>query len=220
MRPRIPSMFSIYFVLALASTSARAWTPLYSVDGEHAIQVFEEAGDPPAYKAVGVLPVAFLELLAVLADVKRRPEWVHNLAEARLIGGDTETHTLIYSRYHLPWPAQDRDVVLESWIEPDPAHRTVGIRYKNAKNVIAAPACDECVHVPLTEGEVLLRDAGNAVAVSYAIKMDSGGWLPGWLVQSFVKDAPVKTLRALEAQVKKTHGQYEDFIARHREILP
>ena len=50
----------------------------------------------------------------------------------------------------------------------------------------------------------------------FTVRLDPGGWLPDWVVRVFVRDAPAVTLRAFKAQVLKTRGQYEDFLAPYR----
>ena len=72
----------------------------------------------------------------------------------------------------------------------------------------AAPTGTWCLRVPQSDWNFLLREAGkDTVFVSYAIRLDPGGWLPDWIVGVFVRDAPYSTLLAFQAQVLKTRGQ-------------
>lgn len=193
-----------------AFADSTGWTLLYEKEG---FKAYEQKGPPLAYKAEGTMAVPLAEVAAVLVDVPRQREWVLCLAESRLLEGDPAARSVIYSRYALPWPARDRDAVIESVVEEDVAQREVRVRFRNVWSG-AAPTRWGCIRVPLSEGGFTLRETGNGtVFVSYVLRIDPGGWLPDWIVRLFVRDAPHATLRAFLAQVKRTRGQYDSFIA-------
>jgi len=189
------------------------WRFLYERDG---FEAFEYQGTPVAYRAEGTVDVDILELAAVLVDIPRRTEWVSHLVENRLLEGDPQGHQVVYSRYALPWPIKDRDAVVESSVELDETRGWVHVQFWNVRSA-AAPERRDCLRVPLSEGDFTLEDTGHgAVKVTYTVRLDPGGWLPDWVVRVFVRDAPAVTLRAFKAQVLKTRGQYEDFLAPYR----
>jgi len=188
---------------------AAEWTFLYEKAG---FRAYELQGHPVAYKAEGVVRLSLAEVAAVLVDTPRQREWVNHLAESRVLSGDPLVRSIIYSRYSLPWPAANRDAVIESVVEEDFTRGEVKVRFWNASSP-AAPTGTGCIRVPLSDGTFLLREAGqDLVFVSYTIRLDPGGWLPDWIVRVFVRDAPFSTLRAFQAQVLKTRGQYDGFI--------
>jgi len=191
------------------SAEPMEWTLLYEKAG---FRAYEGKGSPLTYRAEGTLDVPLAEVAAVLVDIPRQKEWVHRLAESRTLQGDPVAHSVIYSRYSLPWPAKDRDAVVESAVDVDVKQAEVRVRFWNT-TVPAAPLRPDCIRVPLSEGTFTLRDTGRgAVLVSYTIRLDPGGWLPDWIVRLFVRDAPLTTLRAFQAQVLRTRGQYSAFI--------
>lgn len=217
MRTLPPLKFGILAAFLLANSALDAaspdWKFLYEKDG---FKAFEYQGAPVAYRAEGTVDVDILELAAVLVDVPRRTEWVSHLVENRLLEGDPQGHQIAYSRYDLPWPVQDRDAVIESTVELDETRGWVRVQFWNVRSA-AAPERRDCLRVPLSEGDFTLEDTGHgAVRVTYTIRLDPGGWLPDWVVRIFVRDAPATTLRAFKAQVLKTRGQYEDFLAPYR----
>ena len=157
-----------------------------------------------------------LEVAAVLVDVPRRREWVSHLAESRLLEGDPRGRQVVYNRYALPWPARDRDAVIASEVDLDEAGGRIHVRFRTTTSP-AAPPRPDCVRVPLSEGDFTLANTGHgSTAVTYTVALEPGGWLPAWLVRLFVRDAPLHTLRAFKAQVLKTWGQYEAFLAPYR----
>ena len=216
----MPTTFvTIRLILALLPIAsapvegADSWTLLYQEEG---IIVFEDGGNPPSYKAEGTLAADQFELLAVLADIPRRTEWVNQLVETRAVEGDPESEVLMYSRFNLPWPVADRDSTIRSKINVDYERREVRVRFHTVEKA-SLPPKDGIVRVPLAKGEFFIKaKEPQSVFVRYQLTMDPGGWLPEWVAKMFVKEAPVRTLRALAKQVEQTRGQYRDFIHRHR----
>ncbi len=201
-------MVILFFALNVHADPG-GWVYLYEESG---FKAYEHKGPPLAYKAEGRVDIPLAELAAVLVDVPRQKEWVNRLVESRLIEGDIVARSVVYSRYALPWPAKDRDAVIESVVEEDINQAEIRVRFWNTTSSAVPPRSD-CIRVPRSEGEFTLKDTGHgSVLVIYTIRLDPGGWLPGWIVRLFVRDAPVKTLRAFKAQVLKTRGQYSAFI--------
>ena len=106
--------------------------------------------------------------------------------------------------------------MIESVVEELPREGKVRVRFRSLASP-AVPARHDCVRVPLCEGEFSLSETRpGSVLVTYTIRLDPGGWLPDWLVRHFVRDAPARTLRDFKAQVLRTRGQYDAFIAAQR----
>jgi len=207
-------MFKVVWLALCFSLAAQArpteWVFLYEKAG---FRAYEHKGPPLAYKAEGILDLPLPEVAAVLVDIPRQKEWVHRLAESRVLEGNPLSRSVIYSRYTLPWPATDRDAVIESTVAENIKRAEVHVRFQNSTSP-SAPVRRNCIRVPLSEGAFSIRDTGQGtVFVSYSISLDPGGWLPDWIVSVFVQDAPLSTLQAFRAQVIKTRGQYSDFIA-------
>lgn len=207
-------LLAVLLTWTLALTAASGdWTLMYERDG---FKAYERRGTPPSYRAEGSLNVDLAEVAAVLVDIPREKEWVSHLSESRLLEGDPLSHTIVYSRYHLPWPVKDRDAVIENVVEERPKQGEVRVRFHTVC-APAAPEHSECIRVPLCDGEFYLVDTGRgSIRVTYTVRLDPGGWLPAWLVRHFVRDAPAETLRGFKAQVLRTRGQYDAFIAAQR----
>ena len=106
--------------------------------------------------------------------------------------------------------------MVESVVEEDVNHAEIRVRFWNTTSPAAQPRSD-CIRGPRSEGEFTLKDTGHgSVLVAYTIHLDLGGRLPGWIVRIFVRNAPIKTLRAFKAQVLKTRGQYSAFITEQK----
>jgi hypothetical protein len=154
-------------------------------------------------------------VLAILSDVKRRPEWVKDLVETSILEGDVESKVIIYEHFHLPWPFSDRDSVVESTITKDLERREVRVAYHDVRHD-KPPVRDGIERMPKVSGNMLFRylDPQHCFA-QFTISLSVGGSLPGFIVNQVVSQAPVDTLEGLMKQVRKTSGDYREFIRRY-----
>ena len=186
------------------------WVFLYERDG---IRAYQRPGSPMTYRAEIALDVPILDVAAVLSDLPRQKEWVDHLVDNRVVEGDPFGHYVLYSRFHLPWPAADREAVTDNQIQILPKEGRVRVRYQ-ALPAAPIPVARGCVRVPRSEGEFLLVETGpGSVHISYTLCLDPGGRLPEWLVRLFVQNAPLSTLRAMRAQILRTRGEYAGAVA-------
>jgi len=200
-------------LLAQPAAPAPTWTPLSEKDG---LRISRDTSRPePTYRAEGTVNANLFEVMAVLSDIAKRPQWVRNLSESKIVSGDVEHRVVIYERYHLPWPCEDRDSVVESTIHVDLAKLEVTVSYHQVQSPLA-PVRPGVVRMPVVRGLMRFRylDATHASA-QVILGLDVGGSLPGAAVRHFVSEGPVMTLHGLVKQVKATRGQYADFIRGH-----
>lgn len=193
------------------------WEHLYVEDG---IAMYVALDAPlPTYKAEGTIPVGLLELLAVIADVPRRPEWLPDILESRILEGGIESSVVIYERFRMPGPIANRDCVVRSVIEKDYARGVVTVTFEQVEHHDMPPN-DEHIRMPVVRGLMRYRfiDA-HRTAAYYQTTLDVGGSLPRWLVRLATKRVPIFTLQSLIEQIGKTRGRYDDFIRAQRAKL-
>ena len=191
-----------------------AWSKLYETD---LFTVYsDERGPAPVFKAEGYIDANIFDVLAVLADVSRRTEWVDNLIKARIVEGEIDHDVTIYEQYFLPWPCDNRDTVVRSVIEKDLTKLEVKVKYHRVKHS-KVPVYEDVTRMPVVQGDMTFTYAGcNRSFARMILALDVGGHFPQWAVNQFVKRAPVKTLEGLLEQVARTRGQYTDFIGRYK----
>jgi len=210
----------IFILLTLWSSKATAetWTSLYQVDG---IKVYSRSHDGrQCYKAEGIIQAGLFELMAVIADLKRRPEWVRNLETSQAITGDISSTVLLYEKYNFPWPASDRDTVTKSVTKVNYETLEIEAEFFNSTHP-EYPERQGTVRIPVIQGQQFFKyESETATLNRNSICIDIGGNLPAWLVRLVSRDMPINTLKDLQSQVEKTRGQYADFISRHKQLVP
>lgn len=201
---------SLFLLFPAATAVAETWSFLYKADG---IEVFSNEASPPTFKALGILAVDVVDIFAVFADVPRRTEWVRNLSESRVIRDNHVDRVAVYSRYHLPWPASDRDSSIETNCANDYKNGEATIRFHTI-TVAGEPPRKDVIRIPKVDGALYLKILGEGkTMVRYEVNLDPGGWLPQWICNFFVRDAPMNILEDMKRRIMEQKTQYKDFKA-------
>ena len=98
----------------------------------------------------------------------------------------------------LPWPLNDREAVLEARVEQtiSPELEGITVYLNNRPNLL--PANDRYVRFPEMEGIFqITRVADDEAEVVYQLVLDPGGYIPAWLANVLLRDAPYFTLERL-----------------------
>ena len=205
---------SILMLPLLLSTGV-AYAGWEEVDREAGIVVSERevAGRSlPTFRGIGVIKGSVYEIMAILRDIPRRPEWSHKCIEARILESTGTFTRVIYNRTDAPWPVDDRDVVLKTSLRVVEKDRVFLAEFRGISSPLQRPV-DGVVRMPYIKGYYRLERLGDRrTRVEYLVDADPGGWLPTWLARRATRDLPLKTLQNLRRQIRRTRGQYEDFL--------
>lgn len=205
----------LFFVLAVSAPVAAPWIQLNNVDG---IAAYSDGASPPTFRAEGILHADIVDVIAIFSDVPRRVEWVAHLKESRVIRDNGADHVVVYSRYHLPWPASDRDSVLATSYAKNFSTRELTMQFK-AIDAPDVPPREGVIRLPQVDGILYLKALKEgATMVRYEVKLDHGGWLPAWICNYFVRDAPAELLRALRRRIAETRSLYQGFRETERHL--
>ncbi len=200
-------LFKLLFFLFASTAFAEHWTFLYREDG---IEVFSNGASLPTYKAEGILAADVVDIIAVFSDVPRRTEWVRHLVESRVVLDNHVDRVVVYSRYHLPGPASDRDSLIETKYRKDYKNGEVTIHFKTIE-AAGEPPRKGIIRIPKADGVLYMKvlDEGKTF-VRYEVTLDSGGWLPQWICNFFVRDAPMEMLQAMKRRIVEKKFLYTD----------
>jgi hypothetical protein len=213
--PRTRAALALVAALGLAGAprADEAWQPLLTQDGVSVEERSAPGRELPELRATVEIDAAIFEVLAVIADVPRQTDWMHDCVAARVIREVGPDAALIYNRTHSPWPASDRDVVLHSQLAlvAPSAHATV--TFANATDP-SVPPIEGVVRMPrLVGGYDLVALTPARTRVTYQVDIDPGGSLPTWLATRTARELPLDTLLGLRKQVAATRGTYAAFVS-------
>jgi hypothetical protein len=168
----------------------------------------------PTFRGVGVIHAGIFDVLAVISDIKRYPQWVESCKEARLLKKINELERMIYQRTDVPWPISDRDSVNRSLAVVDLKRQRVNIKFWAIKSK-RKPPVDGVVRMVKLRGHYLLTALGaNKTRIDFKVDADPGGLLPTWLAKLATRRLPLKSIQGLRKQVRRTKGWYAKRIKR------
>lgn len=196
------------------TSMARDWQFQYKVD---ALNVLTSDDDRlSCFRAEGVIKANIFELMAVIADVSRRHEWMNSLEVSKVIEGDLESSASLYEKYNFPWPTLDRDTVTKATTSINYKTFEVSSKFSNSKHSDYPPV-EGIVRIPKLEGGLYFKRVSNQETYTRnTFCVNFGGDLPKWLVNAVGEKMPAETLLDLQKQVLKTKGKYQKFVESHQ----
>ena len=189
------------------------------ISDRNGIQVYMRHRENSRLKTFkGVTEIALPDeyaLSGVLNDYPNIPKWLHFVDDATEF--DRKGPLLRYMRFgtHLPWPLADREAVLQLDViqKVDPKEESVTIALANRPELL--PPNPSYVRFPEMTGVFKLTRLGNdKVQITYELVLDPGGYIPTWLANLLLRDAPYFTLERLRRIIRNPEyqGLYHDYL--------
>jgi len=182
--------------LSFSVVAADDWNEA-TYDKENDIRIFTrhvEGSDTLAFKAITHVTGRLTAGVALLQDAQSTKDWVFNCKITEEIELISDTQGIYYMITNMPWPVKDRDSITETRVSQDQESLVVRVDMKARNDVF--PSNDDFIRIKEMSGYWLFTPIeGNQIEVVYEAHADPGGGLPSWLVNSFLVDAPLNTLR-------------------------
>lgn len=190
-------------ILTGASSFAQPdWQLKQDKDG---IQVYTKNIDNAKLKAVKVVATvtaSLSALTAVLMDVDGSTDWVYATKKITLLKKISPLALIYYSEIEIPWPANNRDFIVEIHASQDEKTKTVTVDGINKPAYL--PENKNIVRVQQSYSRWLVTPLQKGLAkIEYVLQVDPGGNIPSWLVNLFATKGPLETFKKLREQVKK-----------------
>lgn len=192
-------IFILIISLLTSSLSAQfgeGWEYKKETDG---VKVWTRTPDNSNFKEVLVktsYEATLSTLVSVGMDISAYDRWVYSTKQAKLLEVVSDTEVIYYSESEIPWPFENRDIVLRSTVEQDPETKIVNIYSKQVFDYMEKK--DGIVRVPeLIAQWILTPQEDGSIEALYYIKTDPGGNVPAWLMNLFVDRGPVESFGGL-----------------------
>ncbi len=185
------------FIFTLLGQPAHAWEVIMTQKGVEVAQKTMENSQLMAFRGEGVMDVPVGKLVAVLLADHLATEWVDLQAEHTVVREDSAAKSILYQRYDLPFPIDDRDYVLEEVTSFDDANWVFTLKYESIEHP-DRPVSSCCVRARAyrTFWRLTKLDAGRT-KVEVEVFTDPKGMLPSWLINMIQKDWPWKSITGL-----------------------
>lgn len=203
---RLPAMtfHRLLLVLLLLLPGALPWADDWQLaHQEDGIDVYLASVSGSAYqqfRGVTRIKASVRTLSDLQENLRVACKWLYACADMRLLEVDGDT-TWVYLTTALPWPAKPRDMVLK--VRTERLDDDTLIRHLSAEPG-RVPTEPGLIRVRRLSGEWTMRPLGEReTEVTYQLRADPAGDVPGWLANRFVVDAPMVTLRTLRAVAER-----------------
>ena len=204
----------------LSNTEKPDWI-LEKVDKENDIEIHYRVLSSGNIEFRGVTKVqsSLNGLVALLSDVKSMKHWVYRVIDAELIDRPSDTEIFSHVYNSAPFPFQNRDSVVQSFIIQEPETLNVTITGNSRPDLV--PESEDYVRVKLVDSYWRFEPLGKGqVRVIFQGLGEPGGNIPGsiykskvffWIASEYLWDLPLQTLVGLRREIKKVLYQNKRF---------
>jgi hypothetical protein len=214
MKYRFILLLSVLFlssavVLQVAAKSEYDWK---MVADENGIQVYLKkiwADDVKSFRGVVHINSSLDSIVAVILDINACSDWIHHCKNPLLLAKISFSECYHYQVHQLPFPFKNREFIFHSKLTRSPETGSVTIQMKavpgfcqeNSHKCSLIPKSSR-IRIKHSHGHYLLEPLDkNNTRVTWTHHTHPEGNLPIWLINSLVKEMPLRTLQGLRKKV-------------------
>ena len=155
------------------------------------------------FRGRGTVNGSLLEILAILADTDKYPQWVERNIGTRIIAKKSETEMIYYSSTKAPWPFQNRDFVARFRFVADEKNGWIHLLARNTKHP-KAPKKSGMTRMPFIKVRWSLKPMKpRKTWMEFRVHADPGGNIPDWVNNLVSKNIPYKSIVNLRKRIKQ-----------------
>lgn len=167
----------------------------------------------PEFKASITVNAPLSEVMMLMTDFSRHPDWVYGCESLSVIAAQGFTEAYLYQVTDLPM-IKNRDMILHGQTYTDGESGRIRIQLKAAPDYCLDNPDQDCLaiqqssHVRVTQahGEFILtkRDA-TTTHITWTQFLDPAGALPHWLFRAALPRVPKRSLQRLKEILENGH---------------
>jgi hypothetical protein len=177
---------------------------------KNGIEVFtrpEPGSRVKAVKSVCTIKSSLSGIVAILLDIPAYHKWIYRCSSAEVVKKINPSDLIYYQETSVPWPASNRDFVVQLKIIQDKQTGIVTATVENKPGVTA----DKSGKVRLqkyNEKVVIVPKGKDQVEVTTELSLDPGGNIPAWMINLAITDGPYETSAGMIKMVQS--GAYKN----------
>lgn len=193
----------LFLGLCLNSFAQSNWTEVFNKSGIKIYASKKVDGLIP-FKALGTINHPIEKVVELLNNYKIKNKWAPKLKEVVLHKMVKKDHYVFSEYYKTPWPAYDREFLLEGSLQK------VGEKYifdaKSSNEYQYANS--DYVQADVKKLTLILsKIENNKTHISFEFFGDIKGWIPTWLVNIIQKKWPYRFIQAMDKQLQDQLNQ-------------
>ena len=179
------------------------------IKNESGIEIYSKSGNNSEYieiKGVSEVRSNLKAFVALMKDVNGFKQWMHAAKETSLIRKNNDYHFSYYMHSDIPWPAKDRDVVLNLKIFRNSKNGSI---YIKTKNIIGAiPEKNNIQRIDSVESSWRFVPIGeDRIKIIFKTRVKPAIQLPDWLAERIYNLGPYHTIKNMKQVVQKEEYQ-------------
>ena len=200
------SIIASFFGAAPLAAQGNGWKLKRDADGLKVYYRKAEHSSINELKMEAILEGSMSAVVTVLRDVSAYPQWIYKCTKAKRLKPLADHFGLYYCQVEFPWPMSNRDFIAQSKLWQDPKTKHVFIEVESQPAYLAAK--EDLVRIQqMSLKYELIPLSGGKVKMIYYLHSDPGGALPAWLVNMFLDNGPLNTIKGLREMLKRTEYQ-------------
>lgn len=141
------------------------------------------------------------KVVSLITNVERLPTWGYACKESILLKQVSANELYYYYAVDVPWPIEDRDVVINMKITHDTVTGVSKITTRNADNYI--PEKEGVTRIYYVRAQwVFTPIKTGLIQIDFTIAADFGGNFPDWILNHAMSYSPIKSIVALKEKVE------------------
>jgi len=194
--------FFIWGIFALAFTAAQAQNNWELRRNESGITIYSRrSGNLVELRLLCEFDATPAQLTEQLLNIPNYTNWVYGNRRSGVLKKINDHDIIYFTEAHLPWPIQDRDLVIELNINPATENSPLIIQAKSIEGVL--PPKPHFIRVPYSLATWRISPIpGNKTKLDYTFSLDPGGSIPSWLVNWTIATGPYKSFLKLQEIMK------------------
>lgn len=182
-------------------------------DSENIKVYIKDSKDNSEYvnlKAVTHAKGSIASFASLMHDVENYNRWMHAVKETFIVAQQDEFQFTYYMLTDFPWPANDRDAVINMRFEWNPETKTFVTISKDVEGLV--PVKEDIVRVEEVKASyTFIQKSQDQIKIVYKGKIKPGIKLPDWLMEKVYHIAPFNTLKNIKEVVLKPEYWNSDF---------
>ncbi len=192
----------VLFTIKLNGEAQSSWKLAKNSNG---IKVYTRTTDTSEFKSIkveGVFEGTLDRLINLITDINGQKQWVYSTKNAYPLKKISDNELLYYVETAVPWPADNRDAVLQMRVVRDANKNVNKVLIVGKPNAI--PLKKGIVRVPYFNAlwEIKPLDK-QRLFITYYLDMNPGGNLPAAIVNMFTSKGPYETFVKLSQLLKQ-----------------
>ena len=141
------------------------------------------------------------QLAALLFDVNKQYQWAYKTIKSQLLKQVTAEDVFFYTEIEVPWPYQNRDMVVHMVMRQNPITKVLTVEAKNTDNYL--PVKEDIVRLKYSNAIWTVTPVGNKkLKIDYRLQLDIGENVPAWLANLFSVNGPYESFSNLKEKIK------------------